>query len=57
LVRALLSIDYDDGFIAYLNGKEIARNGLIGYPPPFDDFAAIDHEANCTRAGTGVFPY
>ena len=24
----VLSIDYDDGFVAYINGHEIARNNL-----------------------------
>ncbi|MEQ8303908.1 MAG: CotH kinase family protein [Cyclobacteriaceae bacterium] len=27
--QALLSIDYDDAFVAYLNGAEIARSGLL----------------------------
>jgi hypothetical protein len=26
----LLSIDYDDGFVAYLNGSEIARSNVNG---------------------------
>ncbi len=36
-------IDYDDGFVAYLNGTEIARRGLAGEagtPVPFDAVAA-----------------
>ncbi len=42
--RLSLSIDYDDGFVAYLNGEEVARSGLVGLPPPFDELAR-DHEA------------
>jgi len=43
---ALLNMDYDDGFVAYLNGVEIARAnlGTAGIPTPFNTFAN-DHEA------------
>ena len=33
-------IQYDDGYVAYLNGEEIARVGLTGNPPLFDALAA-----------------
>ncbi len=42
-----LSVDYDDGFVAYLNGKEIARKNL-GAPGAFvyrDQVAYNAHEA------------
>lgn len=42
--RLALEIDYDDGFVAYLNGEEIARAGLAGNPPRFSA-AAAEHEA------------
>lgn len=44
---ALLHIDYDDGFIAYLNGREIARANLSlpNTPVPYDQLADSDHEA------------
>ena len=32
----VLEVDYDDGFVAYLNGFEIGRRGLNGEPPAFD---------------------
>ena len=32
----LLDIDYDDGFVAYINGQEIARNMLTGSMPDYD---------------------
>ncbi len=47
----LLSIDYDDGFVAYLNGTEIARSetmGGTGTPPPFNRASRGSHEAGGT---------
>jgi len=46
IVSAMLNMDYDDGFVAYLNGTEIARAnlGIEGVSTPFNTFAA-DHEA------------
>jgi hypothetical protein len=41
---AILSMDYDDGFVAYLNDKEIARIGVQGIYPAYDQYAE-DHEA------------
>jgi hypothetical protein len=51
LIRsAVLNIDYDDGFTAYLNNKEIARTGLTGINPSFDQLA-VDHEARMYSGG------
>src|SRR5436305_14135932 len=36
----VLRLNYDDGFVAYLNGQEIARRGLTNDPVAFDDYAA-----------------
>ncbi|MEC8895956.1 MAG: hypothetical protein VX675_06505 [Planctomycetota bacterium] len=45
-VNALaLNMDYDDGFVAYLNGTEIARRNLDGTPPAFNTLAATNHES------------
>lgn len=46
IVAAILNMDYDDGFVAYLNGVEIARAnlGTEGVPTQFNTFAT-DHEA------------
>ena len=41
----ILRIWYDDGFVAYINGVEVARVGIAGNPPAFDARAA-NHEAN-----------
>jgi hypothetical protein len=45
--RIVFSIDYDDAFVAYINGKEIARAniGIAGQPVAFDQAAAVGHEA------------
>lgn len=47
IVAATLTMDYDDAFVAYLNGIEIARAniGVSGTPPPFDQLAFKEHEA------------
>ncbi|MFC1604190.1 GLUG motif-containing protein [Planctomycetota bacterium] len=40
-----LDIDYDDGFMAYLNGREIARANMPGGTAAYDTRAAGSHEA------------
>ncbi len=48
-----LSIDYDDGFVAYLNGVEIARrevDGTVGARVPFDAVASGLREAGSPEA-------
>jgi len=44
---AILNADYDDAFVAYLNGHEIARSniGIVGTPPNYNDTANIYKEA------------
>lgn len=50
---ALLNIDYDDAFVAYLNGQEIARSaGLSAGFPAFDEISTVDHEAQIYQGGT-----
>jgi hypothetical protein len=41
---ALLNMDYDDAFVAYLNDIEIARVGISGVHPAYNDLGN-DHEA------------
>ena len=41
----ILDIDYDDAFVAYINGVEIARANINGVPPPFNSGTSQDHEA------------
>ncbi|MGA1487969.1 MAG: DUF1800 family protein [Planctomycetota bacterium] len=42
---AALRIDYDDGFVAWINGVEIARNNVTGAVPTFDQTATANHQA------------
>ena len=53
LTKIIFHMDYDDGFIAYLNGFEIARNnlGTIGQPAAFNLFASASHEAQLYQNG------
>jgi len=46
IVLALLSMDFDDGFIAWINGKEVARSnmGTPGEDPRMSN-PSTDHEA------------
>ena len=45
--QLVLHMDYDDGFVAYLNGIEIARSQMAGKGdfPGFEAFASDQHEA------------
>jgi hypothetical protein len=55
LTEAVLHADYDDAFVAYLNGVEFARAGLgsSGTPVPFNAYPSIQHEASMYR---GMMP-
>ncbi|MEQ9300110.1 MAG: CotH kinase family protein [Cyclobacteriaceae bacterium] len=50
--EVLLHMDYDDGFVAYLNGLEIARDLVSGSPPGFDQPADGLHEATLYQGFT-----
>ena len=48
LIHAIVHADYDDGFIAYINGTEIGRSENLGDPGvfvPYDGTTSNDHEA------------
>jgi len=47
VLSVVLHVDYDDAFVAYLNGREIARAniGTSGTPVSYNQFANGDHEA------------
>jgi hypothetical protein len=53
VISALLNADYDDAFVAYLNGHEIARAniGTVGTPPLYTDTADIYREAVMYQGG------
>ena len=47
IINAIFFMDYDDGFVAYLNGVEIARSNIggAGSRPQWDALAKSPHEA------------
>jgi hypothetical protein len=47
-----LRVRHDDGFVAYLNGTEVARSLMAGVPPAFDELATETHEIT---GGVGHF--
>ena len=52
--QLLLDIDYDDAFVLYLNGTEVARSpNITANPPLFNSPLTIDHEALLYR---GLLP-
>ncbi|HIP31635.1 MAG TPA: hypothetical protein EYG86_02620 [Crocinitomicaceae bacterium] len=53
----LMILDYDDSFVAYLNGVELARNnvGVHGTPPVFTDLAYEEHESQLYNGGNYEF--
>ena len=54
LSRAVLSADYDDGFVAYINGHEIGRSYNLPEPGAFVGFNEVtsyDHEASLYNGG------
>ena len=52
-----LDIDFDDGFVAYINGVEIARSNILGERPNFNAGTITDREARIYQSGSPVrFP-
>ena len=47
ILKAIFNMDYDDAFVAYLNGVEIARAnvGVVGDNPAYNVVANVSHEA------------
>jgi hypothetical protein len=57
--RAVFNMDYDDAFVAYLNGTEIARSN-IGEPgdhPEYDQLSSGHHEASMYDGGSPEYYY
>ncbi len=51
--QLLLDIDYDDAFVAYINGVEVARSAnLLEGTPSMDGSVTVDHEAVMYSGGT-----
>ena len=51
VISLILDIDYDDAFVAYLNGVEVARANINGVPPLFNASTNQDHEAQMYSGG------
>ena len=49
-----LDMDFDDGFIAHINGVEIARSNMLESTPSFNSTAIVDREATIYQSGTPV---
>jgi len=52
LSEAVLHMDYDDGFAAWINGTEIGRANLDGNPPAYNTLASPDREAQMYSGGS-----
>ena len=48
----ILDIDFDDGFIAHINGVEVARSNMLEAVPSFDSPAISDREATIYQNGS-----
>jgi len=53
ILKIFLHVDYDDAFVAYINGVEIARAniGTPGVPPPYNQGADSWREAEMYQGG------
>lgn len=52
VIEALIfNADFDDGFVAYLNGVEIARVNMEGNPPAYNSWATALREAQMYSGG------
>jgi hypothetical protein len=54
IINAILHVDYDDAFVAYINGIEVARSniGQVGIPPTYDQISDTYIEAMIYQGGT-----
>jgi hypothetical protein len=56
----MLAVAYDDGYVAYLNGVEVARSSTMtatGTPPPHNRLANGGHEASLAEHVTSLAPF
>ncbi len=53
--EAILHIDYDDAFVAYINGKEIARSNITSEGPP-SYYAFADNSSHEALIYQGITP-
>ena len=45
----ILDVDYDDAFVAYVNGIEVGRRNIGGNPPLYNSVPYTDHESAIYR--------
>ncbi len=45
----ILDVDYDDAFVAYVNGVEVGRRNIGGNPPLYNSVPYTDHESAIYR--------
>ncbi len=48
------TMDYDDSYVAYLNGREISRSNVSGNPPSFNTFADGNHGASVDNGAGAI---
>ena len=48
----ILDVDYDDAFVAYINGTEVARENINGSPPAYNSETIQLHEALMYTGGS-----
>ena len=51
ITSLILDMDYDDAFVAYINGNEVARANINGTPPTYNSGTITDHEAQIYEGG------
>ena len=51
ITSLILDMDYDDAFVAYINGNEVARANINGTPPAYNSGTITDHEAQMYGGG------
>jgi len=54
LIALTLKIQYDDGFVAYLNGTEVYRVGFTGGTPTWNSRASTSHDAGTATASFDI---
>ena len=52
IASLILDMDYDDGFVAYINGVEIARANINGMPPAYNSKTITAVEAKIYSGGS-----
>ena len=53
ITRLTLAIDYDDGFVAYVNGVEVTRLTMQSGPVSYNTHAIINHNDSLYIGGNG----